>query len=459
MEITLRLLYNKGCHIKRRLNTVEQSFNSYQLSENMLKIINQLQFNEPTPIQHEVIPLALNGKSIIGQSQTGTGKTHAFLIPMIDQIDSDDYSVQKIIIAPTRELAQQIFDEVKRMIQFSEKDNLHARLVIGGTDKQRLIQKFNNEPQIVVGTPGRLLDFVKENVFSTSKVKSVVIDEADLLIDLGLIDEVDQLLYRMHEDVQILIFSATIPKNLQPFLKKYLNQPEHIVIDEKKISPELLKHRLVPLRHRKTADLLVEASKLIHPYIALIFVNSKQKADELSGDLISQGLNVGLIHGGLKPRERKRVLNDLKALKYQYIVATDLAARGMDIPGVSHVFNAEFPKEIDAYTHRVGRTARAGLEGTAVSFYTEQDIPLITKLEQRGIQFENVDIKNGEWVEVKEWNKRQIRIKREQRLDAEAWKKVRRNKQVKPGYKKKMWEEKEKIKKQLKKQQFKKKRK
>lgn len=429
-------------------------FQSYQLSENLVNITEKLQFKEPTPIQQRVIPHALKRKNIIGQSQTGSGKTHAYLIPLLDQINIEEESVQTVIIAPTRELAIQIHEEVKKMVEFSNV-KWKSRLVIGGTDKKREMQKFNTQPHIVVGTPGRLVDFIKENVILTSQINHVVIDEADLLIDLGLIEEVDQILYRMYEDVQVLVFSATIPKSLEPLLKKYLNNPEHIVIDDYS-TPKLLEHRLVPLRHRNKADLIIETSKLIHPYIALIFVNKKEHADELVGDLIQRGFTTGVIHGGLKPRERKRMLNDIKALKYQYIVATDLAARGIDIPGVSHVFNAEFPKDVESYTHRVGRTARAGLEGTAVSFYTDDDIPLIAKLEQLGIRFENFDIRNGEWVEVKEWNEREKRKRKDSELEKEAWKKIKKPKKVKPGYKKKMREEKEKIKKQLKKQQFKK---
>ncbi|GEL78297.1 DEAD/DEAH box helicase [Tenuibacillus multivorans] len=430
-------------------------FQSYQLSEEMLNIIQQLHFKQPTVIQHRVIPSALRGENIIGQSQTGTGKTHAYLIPMINQLNLEEQRIQKMIIAPTRELAMQIFHEVKKMKEYASHD-FTARLVIGGTDKERELQRFNQQPHVVVGTPGRILDFINEEAIQPSSVTSVVIDEADLLIDLGLIAEVDQILYRMYEDVQTLVFSATIPKKLQPFLKKYLVNPNHIVIDDQS-NPINLEHRLVPRRHRELADLIVETSKLIHPYIALIFVNKKEHADELREELLKKGLEAGVIHGGLKPRERKRMLNDLRALKYQYIVATDLASRGIDIPGVSHIFNAEFPIDVETYTHRVGRTARAGNKGTAVSFYEEKDMPLIEKLELTGIEFQNYDVKRGEWAPVKEWNNRRKRQAQENELEKEAWKKVRKPKKVKPGYKKKMKQEKEQIKKQLKKDKFKRK--
>ena len=437
---------------------MNRTFNHYPISQQMNEIIGRLGFKKPTEIQHEVIPQAFQKRNIIGQSQTGTGKTHAYLIPMFDQIDSEQETVQKLIIAPTRELAMQIYEEIKKMIEYGNEMNWTARLVIGGTDKNRELQKMKTQPHIVVGTPGRILDFMKEQAIRTANIDSVVLDEADLTIDLGLIHEVDQILYRLKEDIQISVFSATIPTSLKPFLKKYLSNPLHIEIDQESLSPEKLEHRLIPLRHRNEADLLIEASKLIHPYIALVFVNKKENADELANELLSKGFEVGVIHGGLKPRERKRTLQDLKSLRFQYIVATDLAARGIDIPGVSHVFNAQLPQDIDAYIHRVGRTARAGLEGTAVSFYADRDIPLIEKLEERGMSFTNMDIKNGEWVEVKEWNERKKRQRKESELDAQAWKQVRKRKKVKPGYKKKMKSEKDQIKKRLKKEQFRNKR-
>ncbi|MDV2581005.1 DEAD/DEAH box helicase [Alkalibacillus haloalkaliphilus] len=434
---------------------MKRYFQSYDLQNNTLNVVEQLKFKQPTEIQHRVIPHALKMKSMIGQSQTGTGKTHAYLIPMFDRIKSEQSDVQKVIIAPTRELAMQIFEEVKTVISFSN-EKWTAKLVIGGTDKQRLQQKLQNPPHIIVGTPGRILDFIEEGTINASTVNSVVVDEADLLIDLGLIQEVDQILSRMYEDVQVMVFSATIPKGLQPFLKKYLTAPEHIQIEENVLSPEQLEHRLIPLRHRHQADLILEASKLINPYIALVFVNKKEHADALAEQLLEKGLEVGVVHGGLKPRERKRVLKELRSLRYEYIVATDLAARGIDIPGVSHVFNAEMPYDVDSYIHRVGRTARAGLEGTAVSFYEEKDIELIESLESRGIEFLNYDIKKGEWVQVKKWNERKQRQKAENELESEAWKKVKKPKKVKPGYKKKMKNEKEQIKKHMNQKQFKK---
>ncbi|MBB6454297.1 ATP-dependent RNA helicase CshB [Salirhabdus euzebyi] len=432
----------------------QNKFKTYQFQPFMYNVLDKLKFTEPTPIQKEVIPAVIRKESLIGQSHTGSGKTHAYLLPLFNRVKEDKKEVQFVITVPTRELAMQIFEEVKKMITFSDKEEvLRAKLLIGGTDKQKMMDKLKEPPHIVVGTPGRILDLVQEGALDLYSASAMVVDEADLLIDLGLIQEVDEILVKMKRHTQLMVFSATIPVKLQHFLKKYMENPKHIHINDKGPAPEKMEHRLIPLRHRSKAELIMEATKLINPYLALIFVNKKENADELAGELTEKGLSTGIIHGGLTPRERKRVLKNLKNLDFQYIVATDLAARGIDIPGVSHIFNAELPKDPEVYLHRVGRTARAGLEGTAISFYKEQDLPLIEKLEKSGIPFTNFDVKNNEWVEIKDWNQRKKREQKENDLQEEAWKKVRRPKGVKPGYKKKMKREAEQIKNKMKRNQ------
>lgn len=426
-------------------------FKSYALNSTVNQIIDHLGFFEPTTIQEKVIPPVLRGESLVGQSHTGSGKTHAYLLPLFNQLDEDRKQVQFIVTAPTRELAMQIYDQVRKMITSVDKEQKwRAKLLIGGTDKQKMVEKLKEQPQIVVGTPGRILDLVNENVLDIHAAKSFVVDEADLMIDLGFMQEVDQILLRMDKKVQLLVFSATIPVKLQPFLKKYMDNPTFIKVEENKPAPEKIEHRLVPMRHRSQAEVLYKISSLINPYLALIFVNRKEHADALAGELIEKGLEVGLLHGGLSPRERKRVLKELKNLRYQYIVATDLAARGIDIPGVSHVINAELPREEEFYLHRVGRTARAGNEGTAISLYTDQDEVLIQRLEKSGLTFESYEIKNDEWQKIQNWNERQTRKKQQTKEEKQAWNMVKKPKKVKPGYKKKMKQQAEKNEKNIK---------
>src|SRR5699024_8870333 len=313
---------------------------------------------------------------------------------------------------------------------------------------KRMGEKLQTPPHIIVGTPGRILDFVKDGTLSIFNAASFVIDEADLMLDLGFIEEVDQLLVRTRKNVQTLVFSATVPERLQHFFKKYLVNPMYIQVKEE-LSPPTMIHQLIDRKHRSDADIIEQISKGIQPYLALIFTNGKETADNLQRELLGKGLSVGILHGGLTPRERNRVLKEIRQLRYQYVVVTDLASRGVDIEGVSHVINAQLPHDEEFYIHRVGRTARAGLEGTAISLYDAKDVPVIKRLTEKGITFNFVDIKNGEWKEAKAWNERHLRTKNTKDTDKEAWKYVRKNKKVKPGYKKKMKKEHDRIKKNL----------
>lgn len=378
----------------------ETKFASLALNENIVGVTKKLHFKGPTEIQRKAIPQILSGKSLVAQSHTGSGKTHAYLLPIFNRIKSKGGDVQFVITAPTRELCQQIYGEVRKIIDLSGRENeWFAQLLIGGEEKQ-LRKAKKNLPQIIVGTPKRILSLINDGVLSIYKAESFVIDEADLMIDLGFIEEVDQLLVRSKKDIQVLAFSATIPERLQHFFQRYLRQPEYIVLNDQ-LFPDSLEHRLIALKHREPSQLIYELSKVFQPYLALIFTNGKKEADQLAMDLQGKGLNVAYLHGGLTPRERNRILREINNLRYQYIVATDLASRGIDIEGISHVINAQMPKEEHFYVHRVGRTARAGLAGLALSFYDEGDLPLIERLERKNTNFQYVDIKGQEWVKAK----------------------------------------------------------
>lgn len=427
-----------------------QPFQQLGLNDLMVQVTQQLYFKEPTAIQKETIPLILQGKSIVGQSKTGSGKTHAFLLPLLNDIDETKQEVQIVITAPTRELAVQLFEEVKTIRRLANKEDVwKARLIIGGMDRERMIKQLKNKPQIIVGTPGRILDMIDAGALSIYRARAFVIDEADLMLDLKFIDKIDALLVRAHEEIQLIVFSATFPFKLQHFIKKYLRQPIHIKIEDH-VSPETLEHRLIAFKPgMDIVQKILDITDVIQPFVALLFTNSKERADEIGNQLRAAGLNVGILHGGLSSRERLRVIKGIHRLEYAYVVATDLASRGIDIKGASHVINIELPKEEEFYIHRVGRTARAGLEGTAISFFTEKDLPLIQKLEKKGIQFIYSDIKQGEWKEVGHVRQRELRKNVVTEVDRIAWQMVKKPKKVKPGYKKKMKAEQEKLKKRL----------
>ncbi|MGD6969191.1 DEAD/DEAH box helicase [Rossellomorea vietnamensis] len=415
---------------------MKNQFQQYDFQPFINEAIERLKFYEPTEIQKKMIPLINRGESAIGQSQTGTGKTHSYLLPILNKLDKDAQEVQAIITAPTRELAQQIYQEI---LKITDEEGITSRCYIGGTDKQRMIDKLKTQPQIVVGTPGRINDLVKEGALHVHKAATLVVDEADLMLDMGFIYDVDQIAGRMPEKLQILVFSATIPEKLKPFLKKYMENPQYAHVEPEHISAKNIKHILLPRKSRKKEELLFNALTSFNPYLAIVFTNTKAKADEVADFLLGKGMKVGRIHGDLSPRERKKVMKQVRALEYQYIVATDLAARGIDIEGVSHIINYEIPGELDFYIHRTGRTARAGSSGIAVTIYEPSDEDALNHLEKMGITFENQDLIRGEWVELVDRNKRKNRKKTEEdSIDQKAKSLVRKPDKVKPGYKKKM---------------------
>ncbi|HHY72991.1 MAG TPA: DEAD/DEAH box helicase [Bacillus bacterium] len=422
------------------------AFSRFEFKPFLLEAIDSIGFREPTEIQERIIPSIQKGESAIGQSQTGTGKTHAYLLPVVDSIEPAKEQVQAVITAPTRELATQIYDELIKLTKFCpENERITAKLFIGGTDKQRTIEKLKAQPHIVVGTPGRINDLVKEQALFVHTTNILVVDEADLMLDMGFINEVDQIAGKMGQDLQILVFSATIPEKLKPFLKKYLENPTFTHVAPKQIAAEKIEHWLIPLRHRNKVDVVFEMAIQFNPYLALIFTNTKKMADEVADGLLEKGLKVGRIHGDLTPRERKKMMKQIKDLEYQYIVATDLAARGIDIEGVSHVINYELPTDLDFYIHRVGRTARAGHSGIAATIYELSNQDALVRLEKMGIEFKHVDLRDEEWVDLGPRDKRNERKRTIQEPEKLAHKVIKKSKEVKPGYKKKRKQEIEKF--------------
>ncbi|WP_301107411.1 DEAD/DEAH box helicase [Sporosarcina sp.] len=419
-------------------------FTDYQFKPFLREAIQKLGFEEPTPIQKEIIPLIMKNTSAIGQAHTGTGKSHSFLIPLVEKIDTEQDELQTVITAPTRELATQLHNELKKLIDGTE---IKSAILIGGTDKKRSADRLRSTPHIIVGTPGRIQDMSETGALAIHTATHLVIDEADLAFDMGFIEDIDKFASRMPNKLNMYVFSATIPEKLKPFLAKYMNSPIHVQMDDKKPLTENMHYSLVPVRSMDKNKKLLHVMDAIQPYLAIIFTNTKQNADQLANYLSAHGFKPGRIHGDLTPRERTRMMKQVRDLEYQYIVATDLAARGIDIPGVSHVINFELPEDLEFFIHRVGRTARAGLGGTAITLYEPADEDAINRIEKLGIPFVHEDVKNGEWIEVKERQARKKRVREIDEIDKKADSFVRKPDKVKPGYKKKMAEEKEKFKK------------
>lgn len=415
------------------------TFKNFQFQPFIMEAIQDKGFTEPTPVQEKLIPLIKKGKNIVGQSQTGSGKTHTFLLPLMDKLEGSQDEVQLVVTAPSRELATQIYQAAIQIAKFSPTE-IRVTNFVGGTDKQRQLDKLKgHQPHVVIGTPGRILDMMNEQALKIHTAKYFVVDEADMTLDMGFLNEVDQIAGRLPKQVQMLVFSATIPEKLRPFLLKYMENPVIEEIKAQAVISDTIDNWLISTKGKDRNQLIYKLLTLGHPYLAIVFANTKQHVDEITEYLKSQGLKVAKIHGDITPRERKRVMRQVQNLDYQYVVATDLAARGIDIEGVSHVINAEVPHELDFFIHRVGRTGRNGLPGTAVTLYNPSDEEAINQIEKLGITFQPKEIKNNEIVDTYDRNRRQKREKNKDELDPTLIGLVKKKKKkIKPGYKRKI---------------------
>ena len=414
-------------------------FTEFKFKDYIQEALKDLNFVEATEVQEKLIPVVLAGRDLVGESKTGSGKTHTFLLPIFQTLNEDADSVQVVITAPSRELARQIYQAARQIAAFSDKE-IRVANYVGGTDKNRQIGKLSSsQPHIVIGTPGRIYDLVESGDLAIHKAHTFVVDEADMTLDMGFLVTVDKIASSLPKDLQFLVFSATIPQKLQPFLKKYLSNPVIEQIKTKTVISDTIENWLISTKGRDKNAQIYEITQLLQPYLAMIFVNTKTRADELHSYLTAQGLKVAKIHGDIAPRERKRIMNQVKNLDFEYIVATDLAARGIDIEGVSHVINDAIPQELSFFVHRVGRTGRNGLPGTAITLYQPSDDSDIRELEKLGIHFIPKMIKNGEFQDTYDRDRRANREKTQEKLDTEMIGLVKKKKKkIKPGYKKKI---------------------
>lgn len=414
-------------------------FTDTRLRSEIRQGLAKIGFTKPTPVQEKVIPAMLKGESVIVQAATGSGKTHAYLIPILNAIDEDARCVQAIITAPSRELADQLY-RVARQLRDASGLNITIAHLAGGSDRDRQIARFEqNKPQLVIATPGRLLDFADKKILLLDQVKNFVIDEADMTLDLGFLADVDKIAARLPKDVVMSAFSATIPVKLTNFLRKYMAKPEEIVIDNPAVIAPTIKNDLLDIGSKDRKKIVYKLLTMGQPYLALVFANTKQMVDELADYLTKQGLKVAKIHGGITERERKRTLREVRAGQYQYVVASDLAARGIDLPGVSLVINYEIPKDLEFIIHRIGRTGRNGLPGHAVTLVREEEMNRVGALEHMGVHFDFVEIKDGALAPRTHYRRRDNRTASNRQLDPHMKGVVKKVKSKrKPGYKKKI---------------------
>lgn len=413
------------------------TFADYNFAPFLQQALAQIKFTKPTPVQQQVIPVINAGRDAVVQAQTGSGKTHAYLLPLLNQLTTAPV-VQIVITAPSRELAYQIRLAAEQLLQPAA-HTWKIGFYVGGTDKQHQIASLRKQqPQIVIGTPGRILDLLKSQHLLVNTTQHLVIDEADMTLDMGFLNDVDRIASAMPAQLQMLVFSATIPQKLQPFLKKYLHQPQNIQLTVPTIIAPNITNWALFTRGRDRKQVLYQVLTMGQPYLALIFANTKTAVTEIYEYLAARGLNVTQIHGDLPARTRRRTMKAIENMEYQYVVASDLAARGIDIPGVSHVINAEIPREDEFFIHRVGRTGRNQMSGLAITLFDPDEIDKISHLEELGIKFVIKQIKNHEFVDY-QLNQRRQRRAQSSSLDPGLRGLVKKQQQKKkPGYRKKI---------------------
>lgn len=376
------------------------TFQELEISAPILKALNNMGFEEATPIQAQTIPLGLKGEDVIGQAQTGTGKTAAFGIPMIELIEKKQRKIQGLVVAPTRELAIQVSDEIHRLGKFK---GIRSLPIFGGQEMQRQIRALRDGPHIVVATPGRLLDHMRRKTINISEVKTIVLDEADEMLNMGFIDDIRDILKMVPEERQTLLFSATMPREIRQIAATMMRDPKEVKVKSKQMSVDNIEQKFVEVHEKQKFDTLTNLLDIHVPELAIIFGRTKKRVDELSDGLQARGFRAEGIHGDLTQGKRMSVLNQFKSGRVQILVATDVAARGLDISNVSHVYNFDIPQDPESYVHRIGRTGRAGKKGVAVSFITPREMPhlkLIEKVTNAKVERVNVpsqaDAKRGQ---------------------------------------------------------------
>jgi ATP-dependent RNA helicase DeaD len=365
---------------------MDLSFKSLGLSEERVELLETIGFTEPTPIQAQAIPPLLEGRDVAGQAQTGTGKTAAFSLPILEQIDVNNPVVQALILAPTRELAIQVTDAIREMSGSSDRVRKgsypYVLTVYGGQSIDRQMKRLQRGVHIVVGTPGRVLDMLDRGSLKLQDVKFFVLDEADEMLSMGFIQDVEKILEAAPKERQTAFFSATMDYSIRKLVNKFLNSPVTVKVAEQKTTPKRINQvaYTVP-RGWSKAKALQPILELEEPEAALIFVRTRQSAAELTNELQAAGHSVDEYHGNLNQIQRERLLSRFRNQQVRLVVATDIAARGLDVDHLTHVINYDLPDQVESYVHRIGRTGRAGREGTAISLVHPVDKRKVRSIE------------------------------------------------------------------------------
>ncbi len=350
------------------------------IDERIVHAVEEMGFEHMTPIQEQAIPVFLSGKDVIGQAQTGTGKTAAFGIPILEKIDPENKGLQAVVLCPTRELAMQAADELRKFAKY-----LHGIKVLpiyGGQDIVRQIRNLKGGVQIIVGTPGRVMDHMRRHTIKMEQVHTVVLDEADEMLNMGFREDIETILKEMPEERQTGLFSATMPKPILEITKKYQKDAVFLKMTPKEVTIPLIKQAYYMVRHQDKEEVLCRLMDYYDPARALIFCNTKRMVDELTEHLKARGYEVEGLHGDLSQNQRDTVMNLFKGGRAAVLIATDVAARGIDVDNVEAVFNYDVPEDIEYYVHRIGRTGRAGKTGRSFTLVTRREIQKLREIER-----------------------------------------------------------------------------
>ena len=348
------------------------TFEEMCLDTRIMRAIAEMGFEQPSPIQAQSIPIAVEGKDMIGQARTGTGKTASFGIPMLQRINPKDKSLQAIVLCPTRELAIQSANEIRKLAKF-----LHGIKVLpiyGGQEISKQIRSLKGGVQIVIGTPGRVMDHLRRHTLKPQTVDIVVLDEADEMLNMGFREDIETILGQLPEERQTMLFSATMPKPILEIAKRYLHEPEIVKVIQKELTVPKIEQYYYEVNPRKKNEVLSRLLDMYDPSLSLVFCNTKRKVDELVADLKGRGYFAEGLHGDMKQSQRDRVMNGFRNGRTDILVATDVAARGIDVDDVEAVFNYDVPQDDEYYVHRIGRTGRAGREGRALTLVVGKEI-------------------------------------------------------------------------------------
>ncbi|RSD25393.1 DEAD/DEAH box helicase [Mesobacillus subterraneus] len=356
-----------------------KNFNSLGISEQLTGTLKHHGILEPTAIQEKTIPLLLDGKDVIAQSQTGTGKTFAFVLPILEKIDINRSHIQALIVTPTRELALQITNEISRLTH--ELQGVNTLAVYGGQDVEAQLKKLKKNIHIVIGTPGRLLDHIRRETIDLSRTSFVVLDEADQMLHIGFLNDVEEIIRQTPKTRQTLLFSATMPDEIRNLAKHHMHRPEYIQIKKTQAPLENIKQIAISTTDRAKQNDLFQSMRMYQPFLGVIFCRTKRRVSKLNDALKAQHFNCDELHGDLSQAKREQVMKKFREAKIQFLIATDVAARGLDVEGVTHVFNYDIPLDTESYIHRIGRTGRAGSEGLAITFYAPKDRQLLDTIE------------------------------------------------------------------------------